>query len=93
MKYKNTKTGAIIDSPCKIYGGDWIEVEPPDEIKVVETEEQRTETEDVIDLSKMTVDELKRFATEVSIDLGKATKKDEIIKIIAESDEVTMDVE
>ena len=25
MRYKNTKTGAIIDSPCKISGGDWIE--------------------------------------------------------------------
>jgi hypothetical protein len=25
MKYKNTKTGAIIDSSCKISGGDWIE--------------------------------------------------------------------
>jgi len=24
MQYKNTKTGAIIDSPCIISGGDWV---------------------------------------------------------------------
>lgn len=23
MRYKNTKTGAVIDSPCSISGGDW----------------------------------------------------------------------
>jgi len=25
MKYKNTKTGAVIDSPCVIKGDNWIE--------------------------------------------------------------------
>ncbi len=29
MEYRNTKTGAIITSPCKIKGGDWVEVEKP----------------------------------------------------------------
>lgn len=28
MKYINKKTGAKINSPCTIYGGDWVEVEP-----------------------------------------------------------------
>lgn len=27
MKYKNTETRAMIDSPCIISGGDWIECE------------------------------------------------------------------
>lgn len=31
MKYKNTKTGAVIDSPCVIKGNNWIEVK--EEIK------------------------------------------------------------
>jgi hypothetical protein len=31
MEYKNTKTGAIIDSPCVIKGNNWIEVK--EEIK------------------------------------------------------------
>lgn len=33
MKYRNTKTGAIIDSPCLISGGDWVTEEP---VKIVE---------------------------------------------------------
>lgn len=28
MIYKNTKTGAVINSPCIIRGGDWVVVEP-----------------------------------------------------------------
>lgn len=28
MLYENTKTGAIINSPCTISGGDWVEVKP-----------------------------------------------------------------
>ena len=26
MRYRNTKTGAIIDSPCVIKGENWIEI-------------------------------------------------------------------
>lgn len=33
MKYRNIKTGAIIDSPCTISGGDWVEVKPEKEEK------------------------------------------------------------
>lgn len=33
MKYRNKKTGAIIDSPCFISGGDWVEVKPEKEEK------------------------------------------------------------
>ena len=28
MQYRNTKTGAIIDSSCAISGGDWVSEEP-----------------------------------------------------------------
>lgn len=30
MKYKNTNTGAIIDSPCIIKGDNWIEIKKED---------------------------------------------------------------
>lgn len=33
MKYRNTKTGAIIDSPCVISGGDWVAEETPKVVK------------------------------------------------------------
>ena len=36
MIYKNTKTGAVIDSPCNISGGDW-------ELQETETKEEPLE--------------------------------------------------
>lgn len=38
MKYRNTKTGAIIDSPCLISGGDWVSEEP---VKTVAADEPK----------------------------------------------------
>ena len=35
MKYKNTKTGAVIDSPCVIKGNNWIEIK--EKVKPVKT--------------------------------------------------------
>ena len=29
MRYINTKTGAVIDSPCAVSGGNWALVEEP----------------------------------------------------------------
>lgn len=94
MIYKNTKTGATIDTPCKIKGENWTEVveeiEVDEEGKAAEEEKEEEttgeESEDVIELSKMTVNSLKKLAAEHGIDLGNATKKDDIIKVIMESD-------
>jgi len=36
MIYKNSKTGAVIDSPCNISGGDW-------ELQETETKEEPVE--------------------------------------------------
>ena len=87
MKYKNTKTGAIIDSPCNISGGDWqletVTIE--DEVTVEET------AEETIKLSEMTVASLIKFASENEINLGKATRKDDIVKAIMESDAIEVE--
>lgn len=109
MRYINIKTGAVIDTPCVISGGDWIEEstpvqsddkEPIEEAEEVEEEAEKAEEakepieeaeEDTIDLSQMTVAELKRFAAEAKIDIGKVTKKDDIIAIIAASDAVEVE--
>lgn len=50
MKYKNTKTGAIIDSPCIISGGDWIELKKEIQIEEIEAEETE-EIEEIEDTS------------------------------------------
>lgn len=44
MKYKNTKTGAIIDSPFKISGGDWVELKKEDKPKAKKVEEVKKES-------------------------------------------------
>ena len=44
MKYKNTKTGAIIDSPFKILGKNWVEVEKDEKEGLQKTVEETTET-------------------------------------------------
>lgn len=80
MIYRNTKTGAVVDSPCVISGGDWIGENVDDE-----------KADDDIRLSEMTVAKLKEFAAELDIDLGEATKKDDIIKVIMESDAVEVE--
>lgn len=43
MTYRNTKTGAVIDSPCTISGGDWVLDEPKKvpEKKVEPTKKKR----------------------------------------------------
>lgn len=61
MRYRNTKTGAVIDSPCTISGGDWVvydenEViqDKQDENKKDDNEEnqEQEESDEVAELSK-----------------------------------------
>ena len=70
MLYKNMKTGTIIDSPCPVSGEYWVPVREAEEPKQV-------------NLSEMTVAQLKEYAFENGIDIGKATKKADIIKAIS----------
>lgn len=39
MKYRNLKTQAVIETACKISGGNWVEVEEKQPVKVTETAE------------------------------------------------------
>ena len=94
MKYINTKTGVVIDLTAPISGGNWVaigEVEgkPTPKVKPeVEIKQETTQDEtDDFDLTKMTVDELKTFATENDIELT-ATKKADIIEEIAKAFEM-----
>lgn len=96
MLFQNTKTGATFESPCSLGGGDWVEVSGDGRTQKTlvsaEKEGESVETEDeTIDLSEMTVADLKRFAQEHGIDLGSATKKDDIIQAITDSGIVEME--
>ena len=95
MKFKNTKTGVVIDLTAPISGGNWVaigeveETKPTPKVKPeveIKLKEEVVETDD-FDLTKMTVDELKTFATENEIELS-ATKKADIIEEIAKAFEM-----
>ena len=95
MKFKNTKTGAVIDLTAPISGGNWVaigeveETKPTPKVKPeveIKPKQEEVETDD-FDLTKMTVDELKIFATENDIELS-ATKKADIIEEIAKAFEM-----
>nr|DAN04158.1 MAG TPA: dimeris T4 recombination endonuclease VII [Caudoviricetes sp.] len=43
MRYKNIKTGAVIDSPCTISGGDWIIYDKDEVTQDFEKEEQKND--------------------------------------------------
>ena len=95
MKYINTKTGVVIDLTAPISGGNWVaigeveETKPTPKVKPeveIKPKQEEVETDD-FDLTKMTVDELKTFATENDIELS-ATKKADIIEEIAKAFEM-----
>lgn len=84
MIYKNTKTGAILDSPCTISGGDWLPLEEAEKVSDTEkvegaetpgTEEANTEAEPE-ELSKLKkediINELKAFGVEFDPKASKA---------------------
>ncbi|NLZ56292.1 MAG: hypothetical protein GX900_06495 [Clostridiaceae bacterium] len=99
MRYRNIKTGAVIDSPCPISGEFWTlyrepateAQEAPKPVDTVDTVEEARGDDGVVTLSKMTVAALKAFAADCGIDLGGTNKKADIIEVIMASDAVEVE--
>ena len=87
MKYKNTKTGAIIDSPFKIVGKNWVEVEKNEKEGVQKAVEETKEeyVEEEINLEEMTKAQLIEFAKEHDIEINERDTKAVIIETIAKA--------
>ena len=81
MRYKNTKTGAIIDSSSKIVSKNWVEVTGNKKEVAEETNEEYVEEE--INLEEMTNKELEEFAKEHDIELTADDKKNKATRIEA----------
>jgi len=82
MRYKNTKTGAVIDSSFSISGENWEVFNPQvpkEETEVVEEEY----TEEEINLEEMTNKELEAFAKDHDIALTSDDKKNKETRINA----------
>jgi len=92
MKYKNTKTGAIIDSPCKISGGDWIKYteevretqvdDQVEETKEIEKEIEELEEEKIDGIDGITVKEIKQELDAFGIKYDPRAKKQELYDLM-----------
>lgn len=79
MKYINTRTGAIIDSPCLISGGDWIEYGKQKPKKEVVKEVKKTVEETSTDLTK---EEVMNELDALGMEYNKKAKKEDLIKLM-----------
>ena len=60
MIYKNMKTGAVIDSPCTISGGDWELQEPETKEEAIEEPETKEEAIEEPETEEEPVEEPKK---------------------------------
>lgn len=88
MRYKNTKTGAIVDSPFLIKGDNWELVQKQEqgveltaEAEVEEVTEEEIEEE--VNLTELTNAQLEELAKEQGVELTGADKKNKDTRIAA----------
>ena len=92
MKYKNTKTGTVIDSPCTISGGDWVKynneakeiIEEVEEVEKVEEAASNVEAEpeDEEGFEGITVKEIKQELDAFGIEYNPRAKKQELYDLM-----------
>ena len=82
MRYINKKTGAILDSPSKIYGGNWIEYDKKDEVKATTDLKKETKKEVKKESSELTKEEVMNELDALGIDYDKKAKKEDLIKLM-----------
>lgn len=82
MRYINKKTGAILDSPSKIYGGDWIDYDKKDEVQEASEKRSEVKKEAKKDSSELTKEEIINELEALGIDYDKKAKKEDLIKLM-----------
>lgn len=82
MRYINKKTGAILDSPSIIYGGDWVDYDKKDEVQKVPEKKSEVKKEVKKDSSELTKEEIINELEALGIDYDKKAKKEDLIKLM-----------
>ena len=82
MKYINKKTGAILDSPSKIYGGDWVEYTKKEAQKEKVLEEKQVAPEKVEKESDLTKADIMNELDALGIEYDKNAKKEDLFKLM-----------
>lgn len=81
MRYKNTKTGAVVDSASIVKGENWELVEDQRSEPV---EEQKNESDENTDLKKLTKVQLSKMLDEKGIEYKPEQTKEELINLLLE---------
>lgn len=84
MKYLNKRTGAIIDSPSPISGGDWVEYDGKETVAKAPTETKNEEAEKVVEESStdLTKAEIINELEALGIEYDKKAKKEELLTLL-----------
>ena len=82
MRYINRKTGAILDSPSIIYGGDWVDYDKKDEVQEAAEKKSEVKKESKKDSSELTKEEIINELEALGIDYDKKAKKEDLIKLM-----------
>lgn len=84
-KYINTKTGVVLDSPCAISGGDWIDAGSIPEAPPAEEGAPAKETSAPDAAPGMTKDEIMNELDALGVKYDPKTKKDDLYKLMIEA--------
>ena len=82
MKYINKKTGAILNSPSKIYGGAWVEYTKKDAQEVSTHVEEPVKPEKVENESDLTKADIMNELDALGIEYDKNAKKEDLFKLM-----------
>lgn len=82
MKYINKKTGAILDSPSKIYGGDWVEYTKKETLEEKSYKEKQVAPEKVEKESDLTKADIMNELDALGIEYDKNAKKEDLFKLM-----------
>ena len=82
MKYFNKKTGAIVDSPCLISGGDWVEYDKRKDVEENPAPNVKSEKSVEESSTDLTKEEVINELEALGIDYDKKSKKEDLIKLM-----------
>lgn len=83
MRYINTKTRGVLDTPCVIYGGDWVEY-GKENVKKDEslTKEESVEVKNTKKDESLTKEQIMNELDALGIEYDKKAKKEDLYKLM-----------
>lgn len=84
-KYINTKTGVVLDSPCAIFGGDWVDADNFPDAPATEEKAPVNEAPAPDATLDMTKEEIMNELDALGVKYNPKAKKDDLYKLMIEA--------